>query len=328
MKILSISIALFNLGKLIEKNIESIINSKYLDYIDVLVIDDGSSDNSCEIVEEYEKKYPNSIRLIKKKNGGPGSTVNCGISFSRGKYFMMLDGDDWVDTDGLDNVIEKILNLDVDLVVTNYKIYNERKDCIEKIVLYKNIIENKILSFSEYASKLVLSMHSVIYKTCIFKDNNIVLDNGFYTDTEFVLFPTRYINLFYYINMSLYIYRVGRDGQSVNFKSLQKNYDYYNFILFELIKKYENEKKYFDNNKKKYFINRLIEMLFGEILIILSEKKNSKKRVFKLIKEIKNNSNEVYLEAKKNKKIKVIIFCRGLFIPFINIYYNITKKFI
>ncbi|MCI9365782.1 MAG: glycosyltransferase family 2 protein [Clostridia bacterium] len=75
-KILSVSVAAYNVEKFIEKNLDSFVNSEVRDKVEVLVIDDGSKDKTAEIVSVYENKYPGSIRLIKQSNAGPGSTVN------------------------------------------------------------------------------------------------------------------------------------------------------------------------------------------------------------------------------------------------------------
>ena len=90
-KILSISVAAYNLGEMIEDNLKSFCDSRYIDDIEVLVVDDGSSDDTPKRVEKYVKKYPDSVRLIKQANAGPGSTVNTGIKNATGKYVVRMD---------------------------------------------------------------------------------------------------------------------------------------------------------------------------------------------------------------------------------------------
>ena len=97
-KVLSVSVAAYNLGSMIEQCLDSFIQEDILERVEVLVTDDGSKDNTAEIVVEYEKKYPGTFRLIRQKNAGPGSTVNSGLAHATGKYFRMVDGDDWVNT--------------------------------------------------------------------------------------------------------------------------------------------------------------------------------------------------------------------------------------
>ena len=81
-KVLSVSVAAYNVEQFIEKNIKSFIESESREKIEVLIVDDGSKDKTPEIVQEYEEKYPGIIKLIKQKNAGPGSTVNTGIKYA------------------------------------------------------------------------------------------------------------------------------------------------------------------------------------------------------------------------------------------------------
>ena len=85
MKTLSISVAAYNMEKLIRQNLDSFVSSKYADEIEVLVIDDGSKDSTADIAREYEQKYPDTVRLITQDNSGPGSTVNRGMDNATGK---------------------------------------------------------------------------------------------------------------------------------------------------------------------------------------------------------------------------------------------------
>ena len=89
-KLLSISIATYNSALVINECLDSIVKSKYIDLIEVLVIDDGSKDNTRDIVQTYVKKYPKSVFLVKKDNGGYGSTVNTSIQIATGKYFKTV----------------------------------------------------------------------------------------------------------------------------------------------------------------------------------------------------------------------------------------------
>ena len=150
-KLLSISIATYNSALVINECLDSIVKSKYIDLIEVLVIDDGSKDNTRDIVQTYVKKYPKSVFLVKKDNGGYGSTVNTSIQIATGKYFKTVEGDDWVNTKGLDRLIEKLDKLDVDIIVNNYEeIVNDKKKYVD---INNRNQYNKILNFNEINKK-------------------------------------------------------------------------------------------------------------------------------------------------------------------------------
>lgn len=90
MKTLSISVAAYNMEKLIRQNLDSFVNSSVCDDIEVLVVNDGSKDGTAQIAAEYEAKYPGVVKLINQENAGPGSTVNRGIEHASGRYFRMV----------------------------------------------------------------------------------------------------------------------------------------------------------------------------------------------------------------------------------------------
>ena len=119
-KVLSVSVAAYNLGSMIEQCLNSFIQEDILGRVEVLVTDDGSKDNTAEIVENYEKKYPGTFRLIRQKNAGPGSTVNSGLTHATGKYFRMVDGDDWVNTKEMKAYLDYLESHETDMVCTNY----------------------------------------------------------------------------------------------------------------------------------------------------------------------------------------------------------------
>ena len=116
-KILSISIAAYNIEKYICSTIESLINKDVIDKMEILIVSDGSTDNTVKIGKEYEKKYPGSIRVIEKKNGGWGSTVNTGIINAKGKYFKLIDGDDQAMTENLTEFIQYLEAIGVGYIV-------------------------------------------------------------------------------------------------------------------------------------------------------------------------------------------------------------------
>ena len=104
-KLLTVSVASYNVEKTLRKTLDSFCDKRYIDYIEVLIEDDGSTDKTQDIGKEYEMKYPQSFRYIKKDNGGHGSTINKSIELAQGLYFKVIDGDDWVDNNDFNELI-------------------------------------------------------------------------------------------------------------------------------------------------------------------------------------------------------------------------------
>lgn len=313
-KILSISVAAYNLEKLISKNIESFVNSEVKDKIEIIVTDDESKDNTAKIVKEYENKYPGIVKLVKQKNAGPGSTVNSGIKNATGKYFKMVDGDDWVVTENLKEIIEFLEKTDVDMVITNYQIFSNKDEKVIENVKF-DLPHNKELKFEEYCRNLDLAMHAVMFKTSILQENKIKLDNGFYTDIEYVLLPTKFIKTFAYINLDLYVYLVAQANQSVSIQSMRKNIKMHDQVLNRLINFYEEKKKEnINRNMLIYIRNRVGIMAANQLSTYLTydDKKERVENIKKFNEELKSKSNDIYNGYKKNKKAFAILYSNYL----------------
>ena len=307
-KVLTISVAAYNLGDMIRKNLESFVCSKYIDKLEVIVTNDGSKDDTKEIIEEYSKEYKGSIVLIDKKNEGAGSTVNSGIKYATGRYFKMVDGDDWVNTKELDNLIENLIYSDADMVLTNYSVFSSEEN---KIIKYDrlNLRENVQLDFKSIFHSNIY-MYNITYKTKILRENNIILDNGFYTDQEYILFPLPYVHNIVYFNLDVYVYLVGREGQSMSINSLKKHIDMHELVAINLTKFFEKNKWGLSDDTKRFIVSRIINLLHTHLCILLSEEENSKlKQNIKSFNiKIRNESKQIYSSYKKIKKSGLIIY--------------------
>ena len=224
MKRLTISVAAYNVAQYLPKLISSIINSKNRDYIELIIVNDGSTDSTNNVVNEYIKKFPSIISLVDKENGGHGSTINTGIKHATGKYFRALDGDDWLYTSALEQLVDRIQDIDDDLILTNYLQCIEGKE--PKAIGFAGLVNNKSYKFDEIAPIVNwMRYHTVIYKTSILQEHDIRLDEHcFYVDAEFMILPMQFVNSVRYINISLYCYRIGRTGQSVSPESRIKHF--------------------------------------------------------------------------------------------------------
>ena len=315
-KILTISIAAYNVEKYIEKALSSLLIPS-IDKLEILVQDDGSKDDTYIISKKYEEKYPKSIKVIKKENGGYGSTINSSIKMATGKYFKQLDGDDWYDTDNLELLVKELEKIDVDVIYTPYyKIFeiNNKLQIIDNIFQNKKGIyelENVVKDFcgKNYKS---LAMHSLIFSTKLLKENKIkCLEKCFYTDNEFVLYPLIYAKTIY-INhdLKIYYYRIGREGQSISLESRRKNY---RDILkvskksLEIIPSVESEKSFL-----KDYIFEYISIILGSsilnFLLVLSLSVENLKKIKEFDLYIKDKN--IFLYKKMEEKSKTIFFLR------------------
>lgn len=251
-KILTISIAAYNIEKYIDKLIKSIVASGRIDKIEILIVNDGSKDNTLDIATEYANKYPSNIYAIDKENGGHGSTINKGIELAQGKYFKPIDGDDWVNSEDLMNLIDQLEHCESELVLANYEIDYEKTNA--SVVRKLSVPADIELSFDENCSLLHdIRYYNIFYKTSILKEHNIRLtEHSFYVDNEFDAYPIPYINTLTYYDLTVYCYRLGRDEQSVSLSSLKKNVLQHKNVLSNLIDFYSIVKNQLTPQKEKY----------------------------------------------------------------------------
>lgn len=234
-KILTISIASYNVENCLSKAVDSIVNCRNLDSIEVLIVNDGSKDRTAEIGKDYEKRYPESVRLIDKKNGGHGSTINSGIENASGKYYRSLDADDWVVTENLDRLVEKLQKTNVDMILCGYN------ECIgEKSILmedFKSLKDDIIYKFSDIVRSVKwMCYHSLVYKTKILQENKITIDeNCFYVDNEYAIYPLPFINTVLIFSDPIYCYRIGVEEQSISATSRMKHIKDSEIVSFHVL---------------------------------------------------------------------------------------------
>ena len=125
-KILTISIAAYNIENYIEQSIKSCISENSIDDIEVLIMNDGSKDRTAEIAQRYADQYPQSVFLVNKENGGYGTNVTMALEMAKGKYFRLLDGDDFLDEGSIDDYVKLLKKQDTLLIVLRLMMLRKR----------------------------------------------------------------------------------------------------------------------------------------------------------------------------------------------------------
>ena len=302
MKLITFAVPCYNSESYMEHCIESLLVGG--DDVEIILINDGSKDNTGKIADEYQAKYPNIIKAVHKENGGHGSGVNKGLELAEGLYYKVVDSDDWVDEESLKKVLETIKHLKskkqlVDMMVVNY-VYEKSEDG-QKVIHYKNTLpENKVFTWDEvgdFKTGTYLLMHSVIYNTKFLKSTGLKLpEHTFYVDNIFVYYPLPHIKTMYYLNVPFYRYFIGRTDQSVNESVMIKRIDQQLFVTKTMID-FFNPYDYWDTNKRcaKYLIHYIdIMMSVSSILIQVSNTKENQEKRKELWNYLKQKNKKLY----------------------------------
>lgn len=277
-KLISFVIPCYNSADYMSHAIDTILSAG--NDIEIIIVNDGSSDNTLKIAKKYEKEYPEIIKVIDKENGGHGSGVNAGLKVASGKYFKVVDSDDWVDEKSLKEVIATLKKIDVDLFIVNYVYEKEGKS---KVMNYPNLPQNKIFSWDEvkkFGLSSYLLMHSVIYKTAVLKKCKLVLpEHTFYVDNIFVYYPLPHVKTMYYLDVPFYRYFIGREDQSVNESIMIKRIDQQLKVTKTMID-FFNPLTLENKNLKEYLVHYLdIMMTVSTILLKIENTKEDKEKV-------------------------------------------------
>ena len=232
MKLITFTVPCYNSAAYMDRCIETLLPAG--EDAEIILVDDGSTDDTGRIADEYAAKYPKIVRVIHQENGGHGEGVNQGIRNASGLYFKVVDSDDWLDGAALTQVMDCLrkfaaMEKPVDLLLCNY-VYEHVTDNTRHVISYKGILpEGRVFVWEEcgkFPPSQNILMHSVIYRTQVLRDCGIELPkHTFYVDNIFVYQPLPFVNTLYYLNMDLYRYYIGREDQSVNEQVMVKRVD-------------------------------------------------------------------------------------------------------
>lgn len=302
MKILTIVIPCYNSEAYMKKCINSVVTGG--EDVEVLVVDDGSTDNTASIADEYERMYPGIVKAFHKENGGHGDAVNTGIRNASGKYLKVVDSDDWVGDDAYKKVLDVLKSavkndVELDMLMTNF-VYDKAGVKRKKVMSYKNALpERKLITWDDeikFTKSQYILMHSVIYRTQLLRECEMILPkHTFYVDNIFVFKPLPYVKKFYYINVDFYHYFIGRDDQSVNEKVMISRIDQQILVNKMMIDIFEEESKDMTPGLYKYMFQYLdMIMCVSSIMSILSDDKAILEKKAALWKYLKDKDSSLY----------------------------------
>ena len=231
MKLLTVTVPCYNSQDYMRNCIESLLPGG--DRVEIIIIDDGSKDNTGLIADQYAELYPNIVKVVHQENGGHGEGINQGLRHATGKYFKVVDSDDKVNEDFitfLDTLEACEAQGGVDLMVTNY--YYVHSDGIgDRSINYSSVLpEHQIFGWSQigrFRPHQMLTIHSCTFRTdCMRACGQDLPKKTFYEDNLMVCRTLPHVEKLYYLNVDLYRYWIGREGQSVQKDVLMRRYSH------------------------------------------------------------------------------------------------------
>lgn len=331
MKTLTISVAAYNVEETLDQTLKSFYDERILDDLEVLIVDDGSKDNTAKIAKKYVQKAPQTYKYVYKTNGGHGSTINKGMELATGKYFKVIDGDDWVDTNSLVEFINSLKKIDSDLVLTNHmECYPQQ---YKKINLVSGMENGKEYTWKDNINIEKVVLHSVTVKTKLLRENHVhITENSFYVDVEFVVWDAYVSHTIVYLDIYLYMYRLGEPNQSIAKVNMLKNIGMQEKISYELVKMYDQFVKNGDMlPRQEETIFHTFKRSIGSTMrtYLLLPTKIARKNIERFDKNIKSLSLVTYQRLNDDKFINLTRKGNYVLIPLLKVMYKIwvSKKY-
>lgn len=287
----SIIVPVYNVEKYLEKCLKSLVKQTLKD-IEIIVVNDGTKDNSQKIIDKYTKKY-DFVKCYIKENGGVSSARNYGLKYAKGEYITFVDSDDYVEKDMYENMYNKAISRDFDIVVCNLKyIYSDKE-----INVYSNL-NNDLFGLDEVKKSMINiypSSWNKIYNKRLFKSKVKFKEKVWYEDVEFLYRLYPHINSIGVIDGHYYNYIQRYGSITSTFDERVFHYiDNWNGII-----KYYKENGYFEQykNELEYCYVRYIYATFIKTASNFSDKAMYKKAINDAI----NNVKKAFPNYRKNK---------------------------
>ncbi|MBU8586945.1 glycosyltransferase [Priestia megaterium] len=282
---LSIIIPAYNASSYIEQCLKSIIEQNFSSY-EIIIVDDGSQDNTAEIVESFAREYK-QIKLIKQANLKQSEARNNGLLHSCGNYVMFLDSDDYIDDSMLSKMFNKISTSKTDLCICGIKkVFNSREE-LELISCLRNS-DNYLRDYLIRQKEMDVGLWNKIFKADIIKNNKLFFENGnFFEDTLFVFKYLCHINTISFIEEPLYNLRKRESSTTTQYNpEIIK----YSFSL------QENIEQYLKDNGLDHYIKYLVHLKMRTNIHIIHH-------TIKYKKGIKHNDLKQFVNQLKVREV-------------------------
>lgn len=309
--LITVAVTCYNIKDYLARSVESVCKQSYSN-LEILLVDDGSTDGSEKICDEYAKR-DSRIRVIHKKNGGPSESRNMAIEQAKGEYVAFVDGDDWIDTNMYENMYLALQKGNADLAVCSYKqisvnyvqdtstdtiLYFERDEALESFIKEEEEVQIQNAAWNK------------LFKRELLKELRFPVGKLY----EEIVFTTKLLHMarrVVYLNQCYYNYVVDRVGSIMN-TGMNKR------IFTDQIPLYYEKRKYLQSIERQDLVDIHNFFFYKRMLLHYLELKKTKpeeyksycKKIVKIIKEEKQYILEAYLSSvsSKNDAIKMKMF--------------------
>jgi len=265
-KILSIVVPAYQSENCLKKCVSSLLATGSVEKLDIIVVDDGSTDQTGEIADQFAREHPNSISAIHKENGGHGSGINVAIQKARGRFFRVVDADDWLLTENIPAYLEELESCTADVVINGFHRVRRNGRCrvpVEApLELLKKTWPMAKLTDKWTSLRNCFTIHGITYRReCYLASKVCLTEKTFYEDNEYTTLPFCQVEQVYFSPLFLYQYSVGDQAQSVSDKNQVLRFDQMERVLFRICDRFQTDPSFAPANKRRYLLEKIYTMV-------------------------------------------------------------------
>lgn len=297
-KILSIIIPTYNMEKYVGQCLASMTSPEVPDTLEVIAVNDGSKDGSLAILNSFREKRPDIVKVIDKPNGNYGSCINAALPQCTGKYVRIVDADDWVETKNLVKLIGTLEDCNADVIISNYTKYYQTS---ERMIIYspqlfvEGSLDIEDVRLREFNASRDFVMHSMTFSKTLLDKCHLSHTEGIsYTDFEYVYYPLMDARTILMLDVNIYNYRIGREGQTINIDQERKHALDWQKIANRIVDSYTISN---GKNLRRFQIDlaaRAISSYYWSIIVIKARDEHDYYELRLFDKKLKNSDIDLY----------------------------------
>lgn len=302
MKLLSVAVPCYNMERYLAGCLSSLEHPALRERLEVLVVNDGSQDGSLAIAQAYQRRAPELFRVIDQPNGGHGAAVNAALAAATGKYFRIVDADDWVDTRQLVDFLWALEGIDADLVVDQRTEESQKSGLGTPVPLPQGVTFGRVDAFDPAGGMALipyLKLHTLTVRRALAKEHGVQLrEHTFYVDAEFILKVTAWARTIICLDNWVYHYRVDNEDQSVSRKNYVKLYGHHDRVVKECLRFLEEQPL---SASRRAFCVRSVALLVNTqlnvALLYNPDRRQGRRQALELMHHLRQRAPAVYRKA-------------------------------
>lgn len=308
MKLLTFIIPAYNSEAFLRKCVDSMLLPDCLDRLEILIINDGSTDATAAIGQDYAARYPGTVRLLSQENRGHGGALNTGCAAATGKYLKVIDADDWIVTENLPSFLDALEQTESDVVLTHYHTIDIGTGEVKSWRSYPDEF-GRVCTFEQIMAcwrsfDRCLTFHGITYRRDFYHQfGGGLLEKCFYEDHEYATFPCCMAKSILPLDLFLYEYRIGDANQSVATENQRKRLPQTGAVLHRMAQRYADLPP---SAGKQYAAMKIQGLLLSYVttaLLVEPDRHRGRKTAQVEMDDIRQAAPEGYLLAKRKYRV-------------------------